>query len=217
MNETLEPAAYYADLAAAYVRGNFPNCPDDTTEAFAFAQQYQHLKLYSFKRTALLPRTKAVLGILSNLWPSNLLDIGSGRGTSLWPMLDGLPKTRITAGDIDNKAVERIQAVTNGGIERLKAMHLDAMDLPFEDKSFDVVTLLEVIEHLENPERAIREAIRVARRAVIASVPSKEDDNPEHIQFFTMTSLTNLFVCAGAKKPTIEFVRNHMIVLASPI
>lgn len=49
----------------------------------------------------------------------------------------------------------------------------DATALPYRDSSFDTVTLIHLLEHLE-PEQAlaaIREAVRVARRAVIIAVP----------------------------------------------
>ena len=49
----------------------------------------------------------------------------------------------------------------------------DAGKLPFKDKCFDAVLLLEIIEHLEFNEgkRAIEEAERVARTEVIISTP----------------------------------------------
>ena len=39
----------------------------------------------------------------------------------------------------------------------------DALKLPFEDASFDVVCAMDFFEHLENPEHAIAEAARVLR------------------------------------------------------
>ena len=39
----------------------------------------------------------------------------------------------------------------------------DALELPFEAASFDVVCAMDFLEHLENPERAIAEAARVLR------------------------------------------------------
>ncbi len=51
-------------------------------------------------------------------------------------------------------------------------------ELPFDDHSFDIVTALDVLEHLENPHQALRELFRVARKAVFISLP-----NMYYIQF----------------------------------
>lgn len=42
-----------------------------------------------------------------------------------------------------------------------------------KDKEFDCVFLLEVLEHLENPEAALKELYRVASRYVVVSVPNE--------------------------------------------
>ncbi len=47
-------------------------------------------------------------------------------------------------------------------------------ELPFDDRSFDYVTCLEGLEHIENPQQAIREFARLLRPGgkVIVSVPN---------------------------------------------
>jgi ubiquinone/menaquinone biosynthesis C-methylase UbiE len=89
----------------------------------------------------------------------------------------------------------------------------DVTALPYADASFDVVTILEVLEHLQDPAAAARETLRVASGYVVASVPSHEDDNPEHIHLFTRDSLTELFESAGAERVQISYVLNHMIAV----
>jgi SAM-dependent methyltransferase len=49
--------------------------------------------------------------------------------------------------------------------------HADAHRLPFPDKQFDVLVSVEVLEHLTDPVRALREMVRVTRRDLILSVP----------------------------------------------
>ena len=83
----------------------------------------------------------------------------------------------------------------------------------FSDTSFDGVTILEVLEHLHNPEAALRQALRVARRFIIASVPSTPDENPEHRHLFTVNRLREMAVAAGCPQPKIEHVLNHRILI----
>jgi SAM-dependent methyltransferase len=46
-----------------------------------------------------------------------------------------------------------------------------ASELPFADRSFDLVLFLEVLEHLSSPRDALKEARRVCSGLLIASVP----------------------------------------------
>jgi ubiquinone/menaquinone biosynthesis C-methylase UbiE len=50
-------------------------------------------------------------------------------------------------------------------------LHASAHELPFADDQFDVVVAAEVLEHLSDPERGLREMARVARRHLVLSVP----------------------------------------------
>jgi hypothetical protein len=77
----------------------------------------------------------------------------------------------------------------------------------------DVVTLLEVLEHMPDPVPAAREAVRVATRAVIATVPSKEDDNPEHLRVFTADGLSALLRDAGLARVTTDHVLGHVVAV----
>lgn len=76
--------------------------------------------------------------------------------------------------------------------------------------------MLEVLEHLDDPQAAAAEATRMARRFIVVSVPSQEDDNPEHLRLFNQASLCELFLNAGARKVTCEWVLNHMIAVVRP-
>ena len=206
---------WYDEFAAAYVRGSLVDAPDGRSDAelLAFGRA-AGLKLHRFKRTMGLPRIRAVLGTLRAIAPTHLLDIGTGRGVFLWPLLDAFPSLMVTAVERDDVSRRHLEAVRRGGIARLQVLAADARDLPFEDRAFEVVTALEVIEHQQDPAALAREAIRVASRFVIASVPSKPDDNPEHIQLFTGDSLEALLLTAGATRVKIAYVLNHIIAVA---
>lgn len=208
---TIDPERYYAELAWAFLRGRLPDAGDGAK--LLTAAREAGLRWNKFKRKSGPPRVTQVLAILEGLAPRSLLDIGSGRGAFLWPMVARFEDLEVTAVDRLAHRVADIEAVRAGGIARVRAHLADVTALPFEDESFDIVTVLEVLEHLEDPAAAAREVLRVASRFVIASVPSHEDDNPEHIRLFTRDSLTELFEGAGAERVQIVYVLNHMIAL----
>lgn len=211
----ISDASHYVALAAAYARGVLGEPQLDDATALARAA---HLDLHRFKRTAQLPRVRAVLGALRGVAPETLLDLGSGRGVFVWPLLDALPALELTATDVLAHRTALFAAVARGGIARLTCARADMTELPFGAGAFDCVTALEVLEHLpgEGPARAAREAMRVARRAVIATVPSHEDDNPEHVHLFDGARLATMFRAAGARRVAIDHVLNHIVCVALP-
>ncbi len=219
---------YYLPFAAAYVRGHYQQSQDfdlpeslqkpfdqlsdeDMLRLYTIGQE-AGLRLYRYKRSSILPRVQKVLGALRGIYPANLLDIGGGRGTFLWPLLDSFPALPVTAIDASPERARQLKAVESGGIERFKVCHADATNLAFEDRSFDVVTALEVLEHIPQIEAALGEIIRVAQRFVIISVPSREDNNPEHIHLLTQSRMQSML---GIRRAKFEYVHNHMIVVVN--
>ncbi len=70
----------------------------------------------------------------------------------------------------------------------------DLRELPFEDRSFDLVVCFEVIEHLERPDDALRELARVlaADGVLLVSSPNREvyePGNPHHLHEYTPAEL----------------------------
>lgn len=205
---------HYLEPAAAYVRGRL-----GLERSLSASEATQRgldagLRLHRFKRSGLLPRVKRVLGALQALGPSELLDVGSGRGAFLWPLLDAFAGLPVTSIDADPERAAELVAVSRGGLSRFTALRADVRALPFGDGAFDGASVLEVLEHLEGPERAVRELLRVSRRFVIASVPSHEDDNAEHLQLFDPRALTAMFENAGARRVSCDYVLNHLILIA---
>lgn len=225
--------ACYQRLACAYIRGKLgpsasiaePQRPlfdapleelaEEDRRALLRLGQEQGLRLHRFKRTMDLPRVRKVLGILRGLQPTNLLDIGSGRGAFLWPLLDAFPDLPVTAIDLLDHRAADMQAVQAGGVAQLAAQKMDVTALAFADHSFEAVTMLEVLEHIPETEQALREVCRVAWRAVIFSVPSRPDDNPEHIHLFTEQRLRALLAGLGVRQVNTSYLLNHLLVVAT--
>ncbi len=201
----------YTQLAAAFVRGRLGR-PDLSDRQLIALGHERGLRLHRFKRTE-LQRVRKVIGILKGLCPTDLLDVGSGRGTFLWPLLDAVPELPVTAIDLAFFRVRDLNAARAGGVDRLRPSCQSTLALGFATGAFDTVTALEVLEHLAAPQVAARELLRVARRFVIASVPSKPDDNPQHVQLFTRDALRDLFLQAGARAVRVDHVLNHRVAV----
>lgn len=213
--------SHYAWLAAAYVRGslNLQGPPlEDLCEAdyeAVMAQGLQAgLRLHRFKRTSGLPRVRKVLGWLRGLAPHELLDLGTGRGAFLWPLLDEFPELSVTCVDRLDYRVADLQAVARGGVSRLSAVQGELEALPFGDQQFPVVTVLEVLEHTQDPRRCLAEVTRVTERVLILSVPSQPDDNPEHLHLFQADQLEHWLAELGFGRCKTDGVLNHRLVLA---
>lgn len=222
------PELYYEKLAAAYVRGKLATaetatddlfiCPlNELTEADCAALIERGLaaglRLHKFKRTMGLDRVRRVIGMLYGLQPASLLDIGSGRGAFLWTLLDAFPDLPVTCIDVLDHRVADIEAVRAGGVANLRGLRMDAGAMTFDDDEFDVVTMLEVMEHIPDSAGVAREVARVAGRFAVVTVPSHEDDNPEHIHLFDRDRLTALFLDTGAARVNCEYVLNHLVAV----
>ncbi len=213
---------YYCELFFAAVKGYAERIgknvselsADDEDEIVRFARE-NSFKDYHFKKKDVLPRVHKVIGFLRSIYFESLLDVGSGRGVFLFPFLESFPCVRVTSVDILDKRVEMLADIKNGGIDRLNAVKADICTQPFPDKSFDVITLLEVLEHIPDVKKAIASAVKMARKYVVVSVPSKEDNNPEHIHLLTKNLLTEYFNECGVTKLHFDGVNGHLLMIAT--
>lgn len=218
-------------LAAACVRGAakkqpgllpaaLTECPLERLSQADFEQLLQagekaELRMYHFKKKEQLPRVKAVMGFLKAVQPQSLLDVGSGRGVFLFPFLTEFPWVPVTSADILPHRVEMLEHIAAGGMDMLTAVQKNICQWSTGEKLFDVVTLLEVLEHIPDVQTAVNNAVRLAKRFVVVSVPSQPDNNPEHIHLLTKDILTELFANAGCKKLHFDGVNGHLIMMAT--
>jgi len=87
-----------------------------------------------------------------------IVDIGCGDALYLW---GGNPPKNVTCVDID----------------QFKHTHViaEASKLPFKDKTFDTALLLEILEHVDDVEKVLKEALRVSNIAIV-SYPNETYD-----------------------------------------
>lgn len=172
-----------------------------------------NLKTYYFKEKEVLPRVKIVLSFLRATNPESLLDVGSGRGVFLFPFLCEFTDCKVTSIDILERRVELLNNISLGGVINLNAMYNDLTNFD-TDESYDCVTLLEVLEHIPDVKSAIKNAINLSKQYIVVTVPSKEDDNPEHIHFLTKDVLTKYFNDFGVTNLKFGGVNGHLFLIA---
>lgn len=119
---------------------------------------------------ALIERFHRLIGDkIQDQKPATFLDAGCGEGFVAAMLRSRMPNLELTGFDVDPAAVKVAARRDPQG----SFMTASIFDLPFADGSFDVVGCFEVLEHLpgDGPDAALRELSRVARTAVVLSVP----------------------------------------------
>ena len=114
--------------------------------------------------------------------------------------------------DLINLANERFPEQTWIVADRLK--------LPFEDNKFDVITLLEVLEHVEDPRASLREACRLCKNGgiIIISVPNElKIEDPAHIWSFTTEDVFNLLSEFSTNVQVLQTCSNNRNIIGKAI
>ena len=103
-----------------------------------------------------------VLNEIQKLNPSKnlvILDVGCGGGfLSNALALEGF---QVTGVDLSEESLKVAKA--HDKTDSIKYIPADAYHLPFPDQSFDVVTAMDFLEHVENPEQVVKECSRVLK------------------------------------------------------
>lgn len=111
----------------------------------------------------------AVDELLAAAGPRTILDVGCGEGvlTARWAARPAL--ARVVGVDLeDPELAAEWAARAEPGLE-FRTMTADSLDFP--DGAFDLVSAVEVLEHVPDPEAALAEMARVAGRHLLVSVP----------------------------------------------
>ncbi|HEY5142622.1 MAG TPA: class I SAM-dependent methyltransferase [Solirubrobacteraceae bacterium] len=116
------------------------------------------------------------LGGLDDLWEqaggaglSSILDVGCGEGRITGTWARRIPHGTVVGLDRPSSRLDVIWRAR--AAENLRFVAGDATALPFGDGAFELVSGVELLEQVSEPERALAELTRVARRWVLVSVP----------------------------------------------
>lgn len=218
--------AYYLTLLVAFIRGslnsqyidneiftkNIQDLSDLEIEELLDLAKKHDLKTYNFKQSRELPRVAKIMSWLRAVRPQSLLDIGTGRGAFLYPFLSEFADCQVFSLDILDHRLQELEAITQGGLSNLKVQKADIQTLDWPSESFEVITALEVIEHIPDTEQVIAQLYRLTQKHIFISVPSKPDDNPEHIHLFDEAKFKELFAPYPHISLKFEQVQNHCLV-----
>lgn len=138
-------------------------------DAQASSNYRKHTAANPIQRALIERFHQKIVAEIVALAPESFLDAGCGEGFVAKCILEALPNVQLRGCDLSESALQLARR-TNPAAEFYTG---SVVDLPFADKSFDVVGCFEVMEHLPGdlPRQALSEYARVARRAVVLSVP----------------------------------------------
>ncbi|MBI5122794.1 class I SAM-dependent methyltransferase [Candidatus Roizmanbacteria bacterium] len=110
-----------------------------------------------------------LIGELKDLKPESILDTGCGEGFTLAKLKKAKIGKKLEGIEYMDEAIQ-IGKKINPEILIKKG---DIYKLPYIDNSFDLVLCTEVLEHLEDPGKALKELKRVAKKYVVLTVPNE--------------------------------------------
>jgi ubiquinone/menaquinone biosynthesis C-methylase UbiE len=95
-----------------------------------------------------------------------ILDVGAGTGRAIEKIKTRLPNAKV----LGVEPVESLRAVGyKKGIPEDELVAGDALNLAFDNDSFDFVVETGVLHHIKTPIEAVKEMVRVARKGVMIS------------------------------------------------
>lgn len=105
-----------------------------------------------------------VLGLLALQQGQDVLEIGCGLGEDAVTMAKRVqPNGRTVAIDNSRQMIEEARRRSSLPVRMLEFMVADAQALPFADGTFDVCHADRVFQHLDTPNTALAELVRVVR------------------------------------------------------
>jgi 2-polyprenyl-3-methyl-5-hydroxy-6-metoxy-1,4-benzoquinol methylase len=129
---------------------------------------------------SLLLRARAVLAKVDLASAASVADLGCATGTFAAGLArPGLVVTAVDASEESLAELERLHAdlIARGW---LRPVHADLTDLPLESASVDLAFCMEVLEHVHEDEKALREMWRILEPGglLVVSVPNRKAPKP---------------------------------------
>jgi len=169
------------------------------------------------------------LSLISLAKPLNskrVLDAGCGEGFSLNKLMINKVGEHLEGIEYSKEAI----TIGEKLFPKANIKQGSIYDLSYKDGSFDLVVCTEVLEHLENPQKALLEIIRVSKKYVILSAPNEPafrlanflagkylsdfGNSPGHINHWSILSFINFVKNNRLKVLKTKFPFPWIIILA---
>lgn len=145
---------------------------------------------------------------------AQILDAGCGSGRN---MVDFARLGSVTGVEISDASVERARMRGVGEV-----LQCSITSMPFADDHFDVAVCLDVIEHIEDEQGALRELHRVVRPggSLLITVPayqwlwSEHDEINHHQRRYTRKTLSTAAAAAGWETVRTTYFNTLLLPIA---
>lgn len=111
----------------------------------------------------------SLISLAKPLKAESILDAGCGEGFTMNKLRENGIGIKIEGIEYSKEAIAFGKKLFPDLIIKQGSVY----ELPYKDNSFDLIICTEVLEHLENPSKALREMLRVAKKYLIISVPNE--------------------------------------------
>lgn len=158
----------------------------------------KHVNTNPIQKALIANFYKHFFRMIKPLKPVSILDVGCGEGITLKKLEDKKIGKKREGIDYSTDAIKIGKKI----YPELILSKGTVYKMDFKDDSFDLVICTEVLEHLENPVKAVEEMKRVSSKYIVFSVPNEPffimanflrgkylksfGNHPEHINHWTM-------------------------------
>ncbi len=99
----------------------------------------------------------------------SILDVGCGEGFTLNRLKEKGIGKKLEGVEYAKEAI----VLGKTTYPDIKIIQGSIYELPYKDNAFDLVLCTEVLEHLEKPQNALKELVRVSNKYLVISVPNE--------------------------------------------
>lgn len=132
---------------------------NDIIEQVPFDYYQNGVKNNIFQKTW---HTRKLHVVMSNIpdYPSSILDVGCASGWFLSRIKKKFPKAKCVGIDLYRDAIQ----FGKKKYPKITFKVADAHKIPYKSKTFDLVICTEVLEHIKDPEAALKEIKRILKK-----------------------------------------------------